>query len=176
MENEVRVSFLITENDFLDMSILRSYCTIPRTNKIVLLITGITAVLCGGLAFINIGGNIFQNICWVLLIFIGFYCISYYDVIEPLLMKSQARSFYRYNKEKLGSREFVFGGKYFEMKSDDHKLRIPAEYIFKAVEGKNTVIIFLDNDEYCFISKRILDEEKLETLRSFIGEEKYKRL
>ena len=175
MEKEIRESYRITEKDFLQMSILRSRYLTPKENKIILRIVGIIATVGGAAAFINIRGNIYQTICWFLLIGVGLYVFSYYDVTDPFLTYKQAQAFYRYNSESFNSKTVIFTPTLFSINDDSHKLSVPPEYSHSAVEGKNTLIIFIDNEQYYFIPKRVLSEDKLSVIREIIGEEKYKK-
>ena len=146
-----------------------------KENKIILRIVGIIATVGGAAAFINIRGNIYQTICWFLLIGVGLYVFSYYDVTDPFLTYKQAQAFYRYNSESFNSKTVIFTPTLFSINDDSHKLSVPPEYIHSAVEGKNTLIIFIDNEQYYFIPKRVLSEDKLSVIREIIGEEKYKK-
>ena len=175
MEKEIRESYRITEKDFLSMSVLRARYLTPKENKIILRIVGIIAAVCGAAAFINIRGNIYQTVCWFLLIGVGLYVFSYYDVTDPFLTHRQAQAFYRYNSESFNSKTVIFTPSEFSISDEAHKLSVPIKYIYSAVEGKDTLIIFIDTEHYYFIPKRVLSEEKLAYIKELIGEEKYKK-
>lgn len=175
MKKAVSESFHITEEDFIGMSLTLAKYRSPKENRMIFRIVGIIAVVCGAVAFINIRDTVYHTICWFLLIAIGLYVFSYYDVINPFLMKSQARQFYSSKGETLNSKTAIFSEDRFELRDEEHTLSLPWKYIYKAVEGKETLMIFVDMNEYCFIPKRVLDDKELELIKACVGEDKYIR-
>ena len=93
--------FLITKEDYVNMSLDKKKFFIPKENKIIFRVLGIIAVCCGVTAFINIRESIYQIICWFILIIIGLYVLSYYDVIYPVNIQRKASRFYDYNDKIL---------------------------------------------------------------------------
>lgn len=173
MKKPISESFRITEDDFVCMSAALAKYRCPKMNKIIFRIMGIIAVACGAAAFINIRDTVYHTICWFLLIAIGMYVFSYYDVIDPFLMKSQAQQFYRSKGESLNSKTAVFGEERFELRDEEHTITIPWQFIYSVVEGKDTILVFVDMNEYCFIPKRVLDDDKLSLVKRLVGEDKY---
>ncbi len=176
MKSEIKESFLITEEDYVNMCLSRQKYFIPKENKIILAVMGIIAILCGTAAFINIRGNAYQIICWFLLIAIGLYVLSYYEVINPLIVKDHATKFFRYNHKLINSKTFTFNSESFGMTDQMHQIKIPVKFIDKIVESKTTLLIFLDKEEITFVPKRVLSKEQINIIRSTIAEEKYVRL
>ncbi|MBQ8134840.1 MAG: YcxB family protein [Clostridia bacterium] len=176
MRSEIKESFLITEEDYIDMCLSRQKYMIPKENKIILAVMGIIAILCGTAAFINIRGNVYQIICWFLLIGIGLYVLSYYEVINPLITKDHAVKFFRYNQKLINSKTFTINSKTFSMTDQMHCIKIPIRYIDKIVESKTTLLIFTSKEEFTFVPKRALSKEQINIIRSMIAEEKYVRL
>lgn len=162
----IETSFLITEEDFVNMSLTKKNSDTPKENKFILKILGFLSVLCGVAAYIFIGGNIYQIICWIMLILTGLFSLFYYDVISPSMLIKSARHFYSFNKSAICSKTVRFYEDSFEIKSDNYKLSIPKKYIYKIVESKSTMIIFLDKSEFCFIPLRVLSDKELETLHN----------
>lgn len=171
---EITESFLITEEDFVNMQLSKSKYLIPKENKIILRVMGIIAILCGAAAFINVRGNVYQIICWFLLIVIGLYALSYYDVINPSMIRKNAFDFYRFHQKAIYSKTVEFTDESFTMSDQEYKVCIPKKYIYKIVESKTTVFIFTDRQEFSFIPKRVLSKEQIEKVRSFLPAEKYK--
>lgn len=175
MKSELKESFCITEEDFLQMSVLRAKCITPGPVRMLFRISGVIVTACGVAAFINIRGSLLHTVCWILLIAVGLFVFSYYDVIDPFITQKQAQAFYKYNSDDLISKTVIFNSSGFSIYDEFHKISIPAEYIYKAVEGKNILMIFIDKEEYYFIPKRVLSDEDLADIKTFIGEEKYKK-
>lgn len=163
-------SFLITEKDYVNMSAEKNKYLIPKENRIILRILGILAICCGTAAFINIRNGIYQTVCWVLLIIIGLYVLCYYDIINISMIRKQSAAFYNIYKKSIHSKSVRLYSDKFEIKSEERRLVIPKKYIYKTVEGKNTIIIFIDKNEFCFLPKRIFSEAQLENFRSFYKE------
>ena len=160
-------SYLITKQDYINMSSdYRRYNT-PKENIIILRVLGIIAVCIGIAAFININGSVYQNICWIFLIIIGFYTLSYYDVISPSITRKQAAGFYDVYKGSIHSRTIRFFDDRVELTSEERKLRIPKKYLYKIYVSKDTVMIFTDISEFIFIPKRVLSESQLTFVKSY---------
>lgn len=164
----VEVSFLVTEEDFINMELTKKKYSTPKENKIILRVLGFIAVLCGVGVYVFIGGNIWQSICWILLIVIGLFCLFYYDVINPTIVRKQAQKFYNFNKFDISSKTVKFyEDEKFEMISGNYKISVPKKYIYKTINGNNTIIIFFDKNNYCFIPKRVFSAEQLEKITDF---------
>ncbi len=160
-------SFLITKQDHINMSIdYRRYIT-PKENIIILRVLGIIAVCIGAAAFINIKGGVYQSICWIVLIVIGFYTLSYYDVISPSITRKQAAHFYDVYKGSIHSKTVRFFDNRVELTSEERKLRIPKKYLYKIYVSKDTVMIFTDISEFLFIPKRVLSESQLTFIEGY---------
>lgn len=168
--------FLITKDDYVHMMLDRKKFFTPKENKIILRILGIIAVCSGVAAFINIRESVYQTICWILLILIGFYALSYYDVICPSQIRKNASKFYEANSKFLqNALTLHVGDELFELTSEMHKVCVPQRYIYKIIEGKNTILVFFDKNEYCFIPKRAVNENDIRQIVSFAGD-KYRKL
>lgn len=167
-ESYIEASFLVTEEDFINMTLSKKKHTTPKENILIMRILGFIAVLCGIGAYAFIGGNLYQIICWILLILIGLFCLFYYDVINPAMIRKQAKNFYSFNKSAISSKtvRFYENGA-FEMVSANYKVSVPKKYIYDISDNDNTIIIFLDKNNYCFIPKRVFTEEQLEYFRKF---------
>lgn len=172
----LETGFLITKEDFVYMTLdVKKYNT-PKENTLIMRILGFIAVCCGVAAYIEIGGNIYQQICWLVLIAIGLFALFYYDVINPSMLRKQAKNYFNFNENSIGSRTVRLYDDFFEINSETYKVSVPKKYIYKIVESKHTILIFLDKNEYCFIPKRIFSDDKLEELHSFLDSEKYVKL
>ena len=164
----IKESFLVTEEDFTDMQLEKRKITVPKENKIILRITGIIAIACGTAAFINIGGNLYQMICWSILIFTGCYALSYYDFIDAALIRRDAADFYNYNQKYISSKIIEFTSDEFRISDEEHRLMIPKKYIYRIYIEKKTVFIFTDPENFSYIPKRILSEKQLRIIKDFI--------
>lgn len=174
----LETSFLVTESDFINMSLTKKQYLTPKENKIILRVLGFIAVLCGVAAYAFMRNSAYQIICWILLILIGLFALFYYDVISPSMVRKNAKAFYNFNKSALTSKTVRFYDNAFEIYSDNYRVSVPKKYIYKIVESKNTVMIFFDKNEYCFIPIRVFSDEQLERLHEFAlsDKEKYKKV
>ncbi|MGN1458054.1 MAG: YcxB family protein [Acutalibacteraceae bacterium] len=164
----LETGFLITEEDFINMSLTRQKYSTPKENRLIMRILGFLAVLCGVAAYIVLRGNIYQIICWLLLITIGLFALFYYDVINPSMIRKQAKKFYNFNKNAITSKTVRFYDDSFQINSDNYKLSVPKKFIYTAVESKTTILIYLDKNEFCFIPKRVFSEEQLKQVQNFV--------
>jgi len=160
-------SFLITQEDFVNMQLEKRSLTVPKENKIIFRISGIIAIACGTAAFINIRDNIYQVICWFILIVIGCYVHSYYDVIDKAILAKNAVDFYKYNQKDISSKNIEFSEEEFKISDESHCMNIPKKYIYKICEEKNTVFVFTDIENFYYIPKRILSGQQLEIIRNY---------
>ncbi len=163
----IETGFLITENDFINMTLTRKRYITPKENKVILRVLGFIAVLLGVVAYIFLRGNLYQIICWILLIAIGLFVLFYYDVINPAMIITQSKNFYSLNKKQITSKTVKIYENMFEIVSDRYRASVPKKYIYMIVESKNTIMIFLDKDEFCFIPTRVFSEEELSKFREF---------
>lgn len=169
-------SYLITAEDFVNMQLAKEKYQTPKENSMILRILGVIAVLCGIAAFMNVRNSLYQVICWILLIFIGLAAISYYDIINPYLIQKQAEDFFELNSSEIASKTVIFTEEEFELSEENHKIKIPKNYIYCIAESKNMILIFFDQNEFSFIPKRVFSEEQLDLLREYLPAEKYKKL
>lgn len=177
MNIRIEETFLVTEEDFINMQLSKIKYLTPKENILILRIMGIIAILCGTAAFINVRGNIYQIICWFLLIAIGLFCLSYYDVINPVIIRKQAGKFYHFNQKAINSKTIRLDHQEFSITDEEHTIKLPVQYIYQIAETSSTVLIFFDKEEFGFVPKRILSEEQLELVREFFEEiNKYKNV
>ena len=141
---------------------------IPKENKIILRILGMIAIACGTAAFINIRENIYQIICWILLIITGFYAVSYYDFIDAAFTAKNAAEFYNYNEKDISSKKIEFTEEAFRISDEEHRLMLPKKFINRICIEKKTVFIFTDPENFSYIPKRILSEKQLRIIKDFI--------
>ena len=160
-------SFLITKEDLINMNIDREKLSVSKKRKVLLYAAGVAAVCAGVLLLLNFRDSFYHGLCWVMLIVIGLYCISYYEVISPALTRSQSARFYEVFKSSIHSRTVRFYKEKIDFISEERKIRIPIDHIYSIAEGKNTVLIFTDEENFCFVPKRVLDAGILEKIRCF---------
>lgn len=156
------VDFLPTEDDFINFVLTEKNAKIEKSNKIIFRVIGFIVILCGVAAIFFIGGGLMLNICWILLVAIGLFVISYYDMINPYMIRSSAKNIYNKNKEKFVSKSIEFFDDSIKITSDRYKGVIPFKYIYKIVESKKTVIIYFDLKESVYIPKRVFSDKEYE--------------
>lgn len=174
--SKISESFLVTEEDFINMQLARRCYYVSPKRKIILRIMGMIAVFSGAAATIFVKVGVWQMFCWILLILTGFYMLSYYDVIDPLMIKKASSRFYQFNKNAINSRTIEFAEDKFSVISEDYKLELPEKYIYCIAESPSTIFIFTDKSEFVFIPRRVLSDEKIQFIRSFTSAEKYKTI
>lgn len=175
----LETGFLITEEDYVHMALENKKYNTPKENRFIVRILGIIAVFCGICAYFVIRGNIYQLICWLLLVAIGLFGLFYYDVINPSMVRKQAKNFYNFNKNIIESKTVKFYDDEIKIFSENHKLSIPKKYIYRIAESKHTVFIYFDKNEFCFIPVRIFSETQFAQFREFaksMGTDKYKKI
>ena len=175
MKPFVEASFLITEEDFVRMSLERKQDSILKDNKIILKAMGLIAVCSGAAAFVIMGGSIYQRICWLILIAIGLYAVSYYDVIVFYMTRKSSVVFYGNNKKSIESQNVRLYEDKFEISSENRKIKVPLKYIYRITEGKNTILVYTDREELFFLPKRIISDPQIQKLRD-IAKDKYRIL
>ncbi len=158
-------TFLITKEDIINMNTDRERLSVSGKKKIALYAAGVAAICAGVLLLLNFRDSLYHAICWSLLILIGLYCISYYEVISPALTRAQSSRFYEVFKSSIHSRTIRIYAEKIDIISEERKIRLPHENIHSIAEGKNTVLIYTDESNFCFVPKRVLDEGILEKIR-----------
>ncbi|MGN0537599.1 MAG: YcxB family protein [Acutalibacteraceae bacterium] len=172
-------SYLITEDDYVDFALAQRKFFRKRDNRILFKIMGILFVCIGVGTYLFIGGNIYQKICWCALIVIGLYLLFYYDVIDVSLTIAEAKRFYARNPKSMTAKQVVLTADSVSIRSENYEGDIPINYIYKIVDGKNTIIFYFDKINYCILPKRVLSEEQTERFGKFVSdlpENKYKKL
>lgn len=173
---KISESFLITEEDYIRMQLEKRSYQVPPENKILLRILGMLAVFCGAAVMIYVRGEFWQQFCWILLIVIGLYNLSYYDVLDPVMIRNASVRFYRFNQKSISSRTIEMTDETISLVSEDHRLKLPKKYLYRIIETASTVFFLIDRDEFIFLPKRVLSEEKLKWIRSYLPAEKYKSI
>ncbi len=176
IDYSIEKCFLVTKEDYVNMTVDKNSYLTPKENKIILRVMGMIAVCCGAAAFVSIRESIYQILCWLILILIGFYALSYYDVIAPVQSEKYAQKYYEYHRKQLESSvTLCVTEELFQTHTAAHQLCLPQKYIYQIIEGKHTILVFIDKNEFCFIPKRVLDDESLRYIADFAGD-KYKKL
>ena len=83
IDYSIEKCFLVTKEDYVNMTVDKNSYLTPKENKIILRVMGMIAVCCGAAAFVSIRESIYQILCWLILILIGFYALSYYAFRDP---------------------------------------------------------------------------------------------
>lgn len=162
------VNYLTTEQDHINTRMAQLRDEARLSDRVIMQILGIIAICCGVAALIFVGGGFFKNFCWVLLIVIGLFLISFHEVINPAITRSRAKREYASNKDKFVSIGILFYEDRVEIESDRYRGNIPYRYLFKVVEDKNVIILYLDKNDYISIPLRIIandDREKLKLIK-----------
>lgn len=152
--------YLTTETDYINTYLAQKRYETKTLDKVITRILGSLIFCCGlvMLIFFNDGG-IIKTICWILLVVIGLFLISYHDVIVLAMVRNRAKNEYRANKEKFQTRNIAFFEDRAEIRSERYNGNIPYKYIYKILEDKNVIIIFIDNNDFHAVPKRIFSEE-----------------
>lgn len=172
-------SYLITEDDYIHFAFTQRKFFRKRDNRVLFKIIGILSVCIGVGAYLFVGSNIYQKICWCALVLIGLFLLFYYDVIDVSLTVAEAKRYYAHNPKSMIAKQVVLTKENLSIRSETYEGNIPLKYIYKIVEGKNTIIFYLDQINYCLVPKRTLSEEQTERFENFISnlpENKYKKL
>lgn len=166
-------NYITTESDHIYTYMTQLRYETKVYEKVIMLILGLIAICCGVFTLIFVGGGFMKNICWVLLILIGLFLISFHDMINPSMTRTRAKKEYVANKDKFVSRNISFFEDHVKITSDRYKGNIPYKYLFYVLEDKNVIIFYLDKNDYISIPKRVFsdkDHKELEKLRGLIGE------
>lgn len=165
--------YLTTEPDHIHTYMAQLSYETKTSDKVIMQLLGLLAICCGVVTLIFVGGSFIKNVCWVLLIVIGLFLVSFHDVVNPSMTRTKAKKEYIANKDKFVSRNISFFEDYVQITSDRYKGNIPYKYLFYALEDKNVIILYLDKNDYISIPKRAFsdkDDKALEKLRELIGE------
>ena len=100
--------YIITEHDYIHTSLAQRRFKTSKADRLIMNILGILAIFIGLYMLIFSGDGIIKTICWILLIAMGLFSVSFYEIIGPSLVRYQAKNEYNANKEKIGSRNIAF--------------------------------------------------------------------
>ncbi len=170
--------YLTTEYDYIYTNLAQLKHETKTLDKVIMIVLGLTAICCGVFTLIFVGGGFLKNVCWVLLIVIGLFLVSFHDVINPSMTRTKAKKVFNANKDKFVSRNVMFYEDSVEILSDRYKGNIPYKYLYYVLEDKNVIVLYLDKNDYISVPKRLFsekDEKSLERLRELIGQ-KYIRI
>ncbi len=155
---KMNVSFLPTEEDHIYMNLEKEKYMTPKENKIIFLSVGMIGILAGTAGLLLKNESIIESICYLLLIAVGLFVISYYDIIKPFLTYKNSSAFYRYHEKDIISKTVSVDDDTLTVKDELHKISIPKKYIYDVYRGKKTLFIFLDKEEFIYIPLRVLSE------------------
>lgn len=156
-----QTSFLITKEDYISSQLTKNDSLTPKENKIILFVLGILAIGCGTVAFLQLHGSIYHKIGLLFLILTGFYILSYYHVIKPWRVRKKAEHFYDTHQRNIGSKNIRLYPDKLEIYAENRSLTIPKKYICQIIEGKHTILLFIDKNECVFFPKRIFQQHQL---------------
>lgn len=165
--------YLTTEHDHIHTYIAMQKLEISKGDRIIMCALGILAIFIGLYMLIFSSGGIIKHICWILLVAMGLFSISFYEVISPSLARIRARNEYNANKDKFVSKNIAFYEDEVKIVSDRYKGNIPYKYFFKVFEDKKVIIFYLDKNDYISIPKRLFtdkDNESLKKIKELVGE------
>ena len=157
LPENIDVSFLPTEEDYVYMNLEKEKYLTPKANKIIFRIIGMAGILSGTAGLVLRNGNIIETICFLLLITVSLFVISFYDVIRPYLVFKSSSAFFRYNEKDIISKNLSINDKTITVNDELHRISIPKEYIYEVYKSKRTLFIFLDKEEFIYIPLRVLN-------------------
>ena len=161
--------YIITEHDYIHTSLAQRRFKTSKADRLIMNILGILAIFIGLYMLIFSGDGIIKTICWILLIAMGLFSVSFYEIIGPSLVRYQ---------EKIGSRNIAFYEDEVKIVSDRYRGNIPYRYFFQVLDDKKVIIFYLDENDYISIPKRLFtdkDNDALERIKSLFGK-KYVRI
>lgn len=164
--------YITTEHDYIHTYLSRQRLEISKGDRIILSLLGILAVFIGLYMLIFVGGSFVKNICWILLIAMGLFSVSFYEIINPSLARIRAKNEYNANKDKFASMSIAFYEDEVKISSNRYKGNIPYRYFFQVIEDKKVIILYLDKNDYISIPKRLFndkDDEALRKIESLVG-------
>ena len=170
--------YIITEHDYIHTSLAQRRFKTSKSDRLIMNILGILAIFIGLYMLIFSGDGIIKTICWIMLIAMGLFSVSFYEIIGPSLVRYQAKNEYNANKEKIGSRNIAFYEDEVKIVSDRYRGNIPYRYFFQVLDDKKVIIFYLDENDYISIPKRLFtdkDNDALERIKSLLGK-KYVRI
>ncbi len=166
----LELSFLVTKEDYVFQALEKQHYLTPKENKIILYVIGLIAVGCGTAAWLHLNGSIYQKTGFAALILSGLYAVCYYDIIKPLLVKRRAAAYYEIHQKYIGSKRVRLYADKIEVIAENRSLHLPQKYIYRIVEGKHSLLVFLDRNESVFLPKRVFSEQQLTEFRSVYQE------
>ena len=155
--------YIITEHDYIHTSLAQRRFKTSKADRLIMNILGILAIFIGLYMLIFSGDGIIKTICWILLIAMGLFSVSFYEIIGPSLVRYQAKN--EYEDE-------------VKIVSDRYRGNIPYRYFFQVLDDKKVIIFYLDENDYISIPKRLFtdkDNDALERIKSLLGK-KYVRI
>mgnify|MGYP003209865799 CR=1 FL=1 len=170
--------YITTEHDHIYTYLAQQRFETSRGDRIIMGAVGILAIFIGLYMLIFVGEIFIKKICWILLVAIGLFLASFYEVINPSLTRIKAKNEYIANKEKFVSKNIAFYEDKVVINSDRYKGNIPYRYFFQVLEDKKVIIFYLDKNDYISIPKRLFtdkDDEALRKIESLVGK-KYVRV
>lgn len=165
--------YITTENDHIYTYLAQQKHETSKFDRAIMGILGIIIIFLGLYMLIFIGGDFIKNICWVLLVAIGLFLVSFHEVINPSLTRVRAKNDYNANREKFASKSIAFYESEVKIVSDRYKGNIPYKYFFQVLEDKKVIIFYLDKNDYISIPKRLFtdkDDEALKKIESLVGD------
>lgn len=170
--------YITTEHDYIHTYIAQQRFEISKGDRIIMSTLGILAIFIGLYMLIFVRGGLIKHICWILLVAMGLFSVSFYEVISPSWARIRAKNEYNAHKDKFVSKNIAFYENEVKIVSDRYRGNIPYRYFFQVLEDKKVIIFYLDKNDYISIPKRLFtdkDNEALKKIKSLVGE-KYIRL
>ncbi len=171
MENEpvLRVSFLITVDDYIHERLDFLTLGITRTERRVNFVFGLLLVLlglCGALFFTSRPAD---WISWSLSVLCGLCVLFYYDKFFPVINAAQARKDYEGVKERLFAQAFTLSEDALEIASVRQKCRYPWDLFYRCVRTDHLVIFYLGIGSTRVLPLRMVAKEDQERLWPFLA-------
>lgn len=165
--------YITTEHDYIYTYLAQQKYETSKVDRAIMGILGIIIIFLGLYMLIFIGGSFVKTVCWLLLVAIGLFLVSFHEIINPSLTRIRAKNEYNVNKDKFSSRSIIFYEEEVKIVSDRYKGNIPYKYFFRILEDKKVIILYLDKNDYISIPKRLFtdkDDEALKKIESLVDD------
>lgn len=172
------VSYLPVREDYEAFRLAAARLGVPQKRKLAFRLAGVAIAVLSAAVFVLGNVDLLETVAWGLLFAAGLCVASFYDILQPYLVKRQADAQFDTSR-RLVSQTVELYQSHIAVRTDRYEAALPYELLYRVVEGRSLFLFYTGEDEARFIPKRVMTGEQcvslVRTLTEKLGE-RYQKL
>jgi hypothetical protein len=165
------VSYLPVQEDFEQFQVAQNRWRTTPKEKLLTRAAGLAVLVLSAAFFLySVIFSSGERAVWGILVIAGVLIACYRDILEPYVVRMQARSRFAVEQRTLVSQSVELFSGHMKIHTDRYQADLPYEMLYRAVETEKLYLLFLGKEEIRFIPKRVMTAEQCEQFTRVLKE------